>query len=82
MLLKILAPCVISHYYSRCGHLMERNSTLTNFIPIVLTTGKNNYQHALFKDMVEKVTIPKKAHEELHDNGGTICSTSGLPGSN
>lgn len=80
--MKVLTPCIMFHYYARCAHIMERNTTLTSFIPLVYITGKNNYQHALISDLIEKITMPEEAHLELCRRHGSVCNQTGKAGNN
>lgn len=78
--LDVLMPCVLFHYFSRCGQLLGRNMTLTRFIPVMYATGKLNFQHALFQDTLEKITMAERAHKILYVENGTLCNILGNHG--
>lgn len=82
IVLKVIIPCIMFHYFSRAGQLIELNVMLAKFIAAVYATGKKNYQHAFLSDPIEKFTMPYKAHRQLYKNNGTTCNLSGLEGSN
>ncbi len=47
IVMNILIPTLLFQYFSRCGHLRERNSTFRSLLPYVHSSGKLKYQEAL-----------------------------------
>ena len=81
ILFSILMPCVLFHYFAKCGHLKEMNSILTEFVQIVYNTGKLCHQSAILMDLMEKVRMPGEAFNSLYEGQGSCANLTGTNGS-